>query len=567
MLFKLKTIIYLYRFYIFILLLSLLPLFYIFNTSQLLHTHDGLVHLARLGAFFKALQDGQIPVRWAGDLNYGYGMPLFNYIYHLPYAVSSVFLFLGFSLVNSFKISLALSYIASGIFMYAFANIFFKDNKKALLVAVFYQFAPFRLVELLIRGSFGEVYTYTFLPLILYGLTGLFVSQQKTKRADGNITSRRDKSIYFYLSVIGSSLLVLSHNALSLIFFGIAFLYIIFFSPNIRKFLIATASLIIGLFISSYYWVSAIFEHKFTYGDLFMKDMYLSHFPPLKNLFIPNLNNSQSLQTGGVSVQIGLFHTIAITVCLALFFFLKKKNGDKLKRTILYSVLLFCIALFFMTPYSKVIWSNIPLLRQFQFPWRLLGVIVFSTSLAAAGLLNIPFIKKKIIYSLLLLLVVFSTYSYWYPVLGYDKINEKNYWNFPLNTTYFGETDLIWSGGPASSYPKKRVDVIGGDARILEFRKKSNLHVYTIDAKTDAQIVDHTQYFPGWKVFIDGRQTDIEFQDENWRGQITFYVPKGFHTIKVVFGESIVRFLADTLSLISLLFLFIFWFFRKRIVI
>src|SRR3989344_1136485 len=156
--------------YFLITFLSFLPFLLVFLNSNLIHTHDSLVHLPRMAAYYKALGDGQFPVRWAGDFNYGYGMPIFNFIYPLPYYISSFFLFLGLGLVNSFKIVLFLSFLFSGLFMLLFAKEFFKDNKTALLVTVFYQFFPFRLVELLVRGSFGEVFAYTFLPLVLYGV-------------------------------------------------------------------------------------------------------------------------------------------------------------------------------------------------------------------------------------------------------------------------------------------------------------------------------------------------------------------------------------------------------------
>lgn len=126
-----------------IILVSFLPLFSFFTTSLLPHTHDGLVHLPRMGAFYKALLDGQFPVRWAGDLNYGYGMPLFNFIYQLPYFVASFFLLLGLGLVNSFKITLALSFLLSGIFMFLFAKELTRDSKSALLVTIMYQFSDF----------------------------------------------------------------------------------------------------------------------------------------------------------------------------------------------------------------------------------------------------------------------------------------------------------------------------------------------------------------------------------------------------------------------------------------
>src|SRR5690348_1138562 len=129
---------------------SLLPFIPFFITNDLLHTHDGLVHLPRLAAYFKALSEGNFPVRFAGYLNYGYGLPLFNFIYQTPYLVGSAFLLLGFSLVNAFKFSLLLSFILSGIFMYLFGTEYFEDQKKGFLMCIFYQFTPFRLVELMV---------------------------------------------------------------------------------------------------------------------------------------------------------------------------------------------------------------------------------------------------------------------------------------------------------------------------------------------------------------------------------------------------------------------------------
>ncbi|MDO8621135.1 MAG: hypothetical protein Q7R31_02550 [Candidatus Levybacteria bacterium] len=533
--------------YFLIIFLSIFPIVPIFLTTLLPHTHDGLVHLARIAAYFKALSDGQIPVRWAGDLNYGYGMPLFNFMYQLPYLISSFFVFLGFGLAVSFKITLALSFILAGIFMLGFSKAFFGDYKRAFAVTIFYQYMPFRLIEVLIRGSFGEVYTYVFLPLILWGLTLIF---------------KKISYKYIVVTSLATALLVISHNAISLVFFGICTAFIIFFGKNIRNYAAGTTSLSLGLLLSSFYWVPALLERKYTYGDLFMKNVYLSHFPPIQNFFIPNLFNNIGFQTGGISVQFGLFHTIVFVVSLfALFSF--KKIEPKLKKLLIFSLLIFAISLFMMQPISSPIWANVALLRQFQFPWRFLSVSGFALSLLSVFIFRYKFFLKNSVYVSLLSLVIFSTIYYWKPQLGLDKINENYYWNFPLNTTYFGETDVIWSKGPAENYPKQRVELIGGDGEIFNFKKKSNLQTLSVNAKTKIQLVDHTQYFPGWRVYVDGIPASIEFQDQNWRGQITFVVPKGQHMIKAVFGESRVRLIADILSVLSLTSLVLFGFLRK----
>ena len=537
-----------FTYYLLVITFSCIPLISFFLTNFLPHTHDGAVHLARIAAYYKALGDGQFPIRWAGDLNYGYGMPLFNFIYQIPYFISSIFIFLGLGLVNAFKITLVLSFLLSGVFMFGFSLSFFKDLKKALLVTLFYQFMPFRCIEILVRGSFGEVYTYAFFPLVLWGITLLF---QKINYKNILITS------------LGAALLVLSHNALSLVFFAIAILFILFFANKTKNYIAPFMSLFLGLLLASFYWVPAIFEHHYTYGDLFMKDLYTKHFPRLMNFFIPNFFNSPILQTGGISIQFGLFHSLVLIIGFIVLLSNKIKKADK--KLIIFSFLIFLAALFLMQPISKFLWENISLLRQFQFPWRLLSVVGFAASMMSVSIFYFSFFRKKIIYFSLLFLLVFSTAYYWKPPLGWDKIDERQYWNFPLTTTYFGETDLIWSEGPAKKFPKARVEVIDGKGIIGQIIKKSNSLFFKANNETPIKVVTHIQYYPGWRAFVDEKQVPIQFQYQIYRGHIVFQIPQGEHNVKLIFGENKLRFISDMLTVGSFVLLILLGVFRKSL--
>ena len=528
-----------------VIVLSMLPLLSLFITDKLVHTHDGLVHLPRMAAYYKALLDGQIPPRFAGDLNYGYGMPLFIFIYQFPYIVASLLLAIGSSLVEAFKITLSLSYIFSGIFMWLFAREFFKSDKKAFLVTIFYQFNTFRFVELLVRGSFGEVYTYTFLPLVLYGLVRLF-----NKLSFANVV----------LTSMAVALLIISHNSVSLLFFGVAVLFLIFFGKNIRNTIWGGISLSLGLGLSAFYWVSAMVEHKYTYGDLFMQSIYLEHFPPFLQILVPNLTNIKSLQTGGIVTQLGIMQVIVMLAVLGAAYEALKK-GKRLSRIIVFGLLIVLGALFFMQPVSMLLWERISLLRQFQFPWRFLSLTTFAIAMMAPVLL----IKKKVVYVSIILLTVITSAYYWIPSLGLDTIKEEKYWNFPKTTTYWGETDVIWSEGPASSYPVSPVEIIAGEGIVTNYVKRSNMHTYDVEATQESRLVDHTQYFPGWRVLVDGKKRDIEFQDFSWKGQITYSVPEGKHHVEVRFGKSKVRYIADMTTVFSFIVIFFIGIFRKKV--
>ena len=62
---------------------------------------DGLNHFYRLVEFEHLLQHGVLFPRWAPDLGYGYGYPLFNYSPPLAYYLGAVFRGLGLNDANS----------------------------------------------------------------------------------------------------------------------------------------------------------------------------------------------------------------------------------------------------------------------------------------------------------------------------------------------------------------------------------------------------------------------------------------------------------------------------------
>ncbi len=82
--------------------------------SGYIPTHDGEYHIIRFWQFYKMLSLGNWFPRWAPDLNSGYGIPLFNYVYPLPNYISAIFHFIGFSLTDSLKMVLFTGFILSG---------------------------------------------------------------------------------------------------------------------------------------------------------------------------------------------------------------------------------------------------------------------------------------------------------------------------------------------------------------------------------------------------------------------------------------------------------------------
>lgn len=534
------------KFIFLILIFSVLPFIALFLNPLIFHTHDGPVHLARIAAWFKSAEGGQIPPRWASELNYGYGTPILIFIYPLPYFLSFCFLKLGFSLVPAFKIVIFLSFLFSGLFMFWAVKELLNDEKKGFLAALFYQFHSFRFVEIIVRGAFGEAFTYTFFPLAFLGLIKIF---------------KGDKKVGFLIASVGATLLILSHNSVSLSFFAVLILFCFFFAKSRRDLFWGLASLGLGLGLASFYWLPALWSRQFTYGNLFMKDLYLEHFPSLKQLFLPNFLNQEWGHVHDIAVQIGFFPLLGLFI--SCFLLLKNRLRDTEKRLVIFCLLIFLIALLLMQSISLPLWQRLPLLRQFQFSWRLLSLVVLATTFTSLGFLHL-LKERAFLYWFLIIFVILLSFPYWQP-LGFDEVDQEYFWNYPLNTTYFGEANTIWAASPPEEYPQERVAIVEGKAEIKDLSWHSTEHRFQIEAETAVNVLDRTFFFSGWRVFVNGSEIPIQFQDPNFRGLLTFRLEPGSHQVAIRFTRTKDRQIAETLSLFSLGGLILFIIFFKNI--
>src|SRR3989344_2058741 len=185
---------------IFIVIISFLPLLPLL-VPGLPVTHDGQDHVARIANFYQNLKEEVIVPRWAANLNWGYGHPTLMFLYPLPSYVSSVFHSFGFSLVDSVKLVFGLSFIASALTMYLWMKTAF-GRTAGIFGALLYTFAPYRFVDIYVRGALGEHVAFIFPPLVFYGL--LQLAKNNRSQAGGVIIA---------LSMAG---LILSHNAVPL---------------------------------------------------------------------------------------------------------------------------------------------------------------------------------------------------------------------------------------------------------------------------------------------------------------------------------------------------------------
>ena len=532
----------------------LLILFSILALVDLLHpgfplTHDGQDHIARIANFYTSLKEGNFVPRWAGNLNWGYGHPILMFLYPLPSYIASVFILLGVSFVDSFKLVFALSFLASVLAMYYWLREEFGDLP-AFTGAVLYGFSPYRFVDLYVRGAIGEHLAFVFFPLLCLGTLRL---------------SRKDDTRGWVIVALSTGALILSHNALSLMFFPLAILYALYlyWKENLgKKFIVkASSAFAIGFLLSAFFWVPAFFEGKYTLRDLVTRGVTENRFvEPFQFIYSPwsyGGSDTLSKMLGFPQLLAGVF---------VLFFLYRSK--DKIFKIFSGSlIVLALISLFFMTSTSRFFWENISVLQKFQFPWRLLSVTVCVFSVIGATAVAVVEKKKQFFVSMVLVgLTLISTFPMWRAREYLEKKSEFFSTTYD-STTDTGESSPIWSIRFMEKRPDRDrvIEIIGGEATIQPTIRTSTRHEYDVVAVNTAQLRENTVYFPGWHVFVNGKETLVEYQDQSNRGVMTFYVPPGNSHVSVVFTDTKIRQASVFITLIGVLIFLSTVIFRKKI--
>lgn len=533
-------------FFLLIFIISLIPLLDLFH-SGLPITHDGQDHVTRIANFYQALIEGNIVPRWAGNLNWGYGHPILMFLYPLPSYIASFFHFIGFSLVDSLKIIFGLGFIASGFTMYIWIKEFLGEEA-GIISAALYLFAPYRFVDLYVRGAVGEHVAFIFPPLVCYFLLKI---------------AKKYKFWYVIGGAFSVAGLILSHNAITIMFLPIIMFYAAFLLyQNDNKKLIAiryTLIAILGFGLASFFLLPAFFEGKYTLRDIVTKGEYSKRFVLWKDFIFGPWSYGGS---GLFTVQVGIMQWIMALGTLAIFF----KKKAPYKHITIALVILFLFVLGIMTNSSKIIWETITTLQKFQFPWRFLSVVVFLAA-CMGGIVVAALIPKKIktfFVGIILLLVLFLNKDYWH-ANGYLNKPQAFFTGIYSGTTDTGESAPIWSVRFMEQQAKEPIQIVDGEGNLNVVSRTTTKHVYIIEMLSDTgRIVENTLYFPGWNVIVDGEKSSIEFQDPQYRGLMTFYLTKGIHNVEVVFTETKLRSFANAISIVSLVILLLWGILQKK---
>lgn len=550
---------------IFIFLASSYSLFH----PSFFHIHD-FTHAARIAEMARALVDGQLPVRWSENFGFGFGMPLFNFYAPLPYFVGAIFLELGFSAVASLKILYFLSNLLTLWGAYLLGKRLF-GRSGALLLAAAYTLAPYRAVNLFVRGALSEAWAMAFLPFVLWGIISFVQNRQKK---------------YLLVLLLSLVAIILSHNLTALMFIPLSALFVFVYllkEKQIKLLWHFVLIYILSLALTSFYVLPALLEKDLTMIEQIFSGYfhYSNHFLYIRQFFKNNWQYGGSAwgPDDGISFFLGQGQLLGL---FGLFYLSGKliwqKNKTFIQSKAFFLLAFFALAtglaLFLSLQRSLFLWDSLEFLQYIQFPWRFLAIASFFIALllgASSYLIRNNYYRY--LYSFLLLLVLFFNLSFFKPKDYLDESESLYYSDSARIETEMSEIlpDYIPKQMPSPKILQLKSTQLPDfwlenekSGKIELMFSNSFEKMLAVELKESDIVNFKVAYFAGWQAEIDGEAQEIISSSD--LGNVQVMVPAGNHKVSIFFSENTLsRKFGDSLSLLALIItLYFFSPFAKR---
>lgn len=505
----------------------------LWSTRATIETHDGIYHMVRQEVFSDAFKQGSFPVRWAGSLDNGFGLPLFNYIYPGPYYLGTPLSLLGISSKWVMKI------VEMGLYLFGALGIYFLFAKHskffATATAIFYLSTPYLILNIFVRGALGEQMAIACMPWILLSL---------------NDMAGKKKLLWYH--PLPYFLMFIAHNFLSFLFVPI-YVIVVYFKYRDSWFLVLK-NFLLSLGLAAFFVLPMILEQGYLYsvakGDFTYT--YLDHFVYPIQLLRGVWGNGFSYPGVADGVSFALGYTSLFILGLGIFTTIRKRTLD-----LSFWLVLSALILFFLLPFSQPIWEIVKPLQMMQFPWRLLSFTILTIPIMGFYLM---IYYKKIRFLpviILLLLYVSLRQAYHYTINFYFQNDEQLLQQLYLSrtrTTTSSRLEILpkWGSADERYIGSENIRVQHSSADISDIHISSDKLVFTADSQ-DSSVVFRIRrnYFPSWAARDESGTSFVTRASED--GLVDFTGREGKHTYTVYVGSTMTENLANLISLTSII--------------
>lgn len=484
--------------------------------------HDTIYHISRTVGTEIAVKEGQIlPLITSNFVNnFGYSWNIFYP--PLPiYIMMAIKIVLG-SYVKALNILIFLTVALSGIFMFQFVKKVTESSKIGLLAAILYILAPYRLVDIYIRGALGEVMAFMFIPLVFNGLYNIIEEDGKRH----------------YIVAIGAIGLLLSHNISTLLTIIACIIYMLLnikkiFNKKVIKYLVINVCFILAIVMFFYgpmlqnktFTDYAVFnELKGSVSGLHDHSVYLYQllFGKMQYQWSYSLNDANS-QNLDMCFAIGL--TLIVPIIFTPFVY---KNITKKKRK-LYLTMLGLGVLFAFLSTTIIPWNKLPKFMGFiQYTYRFLLMATFFLSIVAA--INVSKLMEKLELKTIMIYTMIAL-MYITPLLQEAQIIKGLDWKGFYNTEKIEEGQKFSSFCATYEYlPSKAFnnkDYIAnrtqqpvlqeGNCNISESQKnKLEMTFKVSNVEEDTKVELPYIYYQGYTAKLNGEKLEISESDNGF---------------------------------------------------
>ncbi len=538
------------HFWLFLVVLVLLTLAMMLLYRPLCPGHDFFFHYRRLMALMDGLKISPflIYLDYSAMAGYGYfAKAFYSDVILIPFAIIG-------NLTNAefgYQSMIFTTTVLCGVFTYMFINRIYKNTFIASAGALLFTFCIYRILDVYHRAAVGEALSFTFIPLVFWGLYEII---------NGNYRK-------WYILAIGYSLVIFTHLISSvLMFLTMLIILIICYKPLIKEpkriWSLVVAGLVTLLIVSYYLFpmLEQMLSNTFYYNgkNIMMKagDMSLDYHWIIWGMFNGVIQPRQLFIPGT-----GLLLTCVIVLRL----FVSSKS-EKLRIADI-GVLIGLFYIVLTMPFIP--WSVFPfsLLDFIQMPWRLYEFSSFFFAVAGAYYLSLLIKSNKrglialCMLAAMLLVVMANDSRIYKEVRCYNSIEENV--PQPANAYNMGGAEYLPVKVPSVDFIDKRGDLVlrGNDTiPVSDFARNGKYTRFNLTSDNARILELPLIYYKGYTATLNNQTIPVS---ESNNGLVEIRADRS-GSVEVYYDGTVTQRIGWFLSVLSIIGLCIYIFVSAR---